>query len=179
MNRLGRAAAVAVLGLGLLAACSEGGAAPAPMPGPDAGDGQPVGHELDPSSTRYLWQQDALVDPTALDPVLEGLDEPRLVRSQAEWDAWWGDVPEELQNSALQSSPPEFSDGVAVVAAFGSCPPQSLSFRTKGTGDIVAEVVTAESDMTCASDPQAVYAYGFTLESIGATSADDVSVTLP
>lgn len=179
MNRLGRAAAVAVVGLGLLTACSEGGAAPAPMPGPDAGDGQPAGQELEPSSTRYLWQQDALADSTALDPVLAELDEPLLVRSEAEWDAWWSDVPEELQNSALQSSPPDFSDGVAVVAAVGSCPPQSLSFTTTGAGDIVAEAVTAESGMTCASDPRAVYAYGFSLESIGAASVDDVTVTLP
>jgi hypothetical protein len=178
MTRLRFATVVAVLGLGLLTACSAGGGAPEPGPGPNGQVAEPAGEDLTPTAVRYLWQQDALSDADALEPVLEELDEPMLVRTEAEWDAWWSDVPSELQDSALQSAPPDFSEGVAVVVAIGSCPPQSYLFTTTGAGEIAAEVKAADdNEIVCEWDPQAVYAFGFSFAELGVTAADDVTLT--
>lgn len=178
MTRLRFATVVAVLGLGSLTACSAGGAAPEPGPGPDGHVAEPAAEDLTPTAVRYLWQQDALSDADALEPVLEELGEPMLVRTEAEWDAWWSDVPSELQDSALQSTPPDFSEGVAVVVAVGSCPPQAYSFTTVGVGEISAEVSSADdSDLTCEWDPKAVYAFGFSFSDLDVTTADDVTLT--
>lgn len=171
--------AAGMLALGLLTGCAAEGQ-PTPMPGPDESVSQLA--DLEPTSRTYLWQQDIVVEREAIDALLHDNDLPLLFTDAESWEAWWSEVPEELRDETFQSLDPEFDGEVLVIASFGSCPPQSIRFNTDGAGEIVYDTVTSESSeegqMACAWDPQAVYAYEFSLADLGVDSADSVTLSL-
>lgn len=174
-------AVAAALAVGMLAGCGAGGV-PGPNPAPGPSDGATTQlTELDPASKSYLWQQDVVAARSEFDALLANNDLPLLFTDEDGWEAWWSDLPEDLRDESLQTPNPEFASEVLVIANFGSCPPQSLTFATDGAGQIAYDLVTSESSgdgqMNCAWSPQAVYAYEFSLDDLGVDSVDGVTVS--
>jgi hypothetical protein len=166
-----------VLAVGLLAGCSgEAGGAPGSLPGP-SGDSDVAVPELEPTKSTYLWQEDLLSGDTQQLSTLLDEGDPVLLRTQAEWDAWWDEVPEELASAALSTPSPDLDGAVAVVASYGSCPPTPIRFTAPGEGEIGHEYAQNDADYDCAWNPRAVYVFTFTLESLGVDSADEVSLS--
>ena len=99
-------------------------------------------------------------------------ENPLLLRTQAEWDAWVASLPELLQERGFDREP-DFDAEVVAVGSYADCQ-SSARFEDAGGGQLQF-IVESPDDIACYWSPIVITVVTITVADTSAASADELT----